>query len=250
MPQLPELYHLPGFYDPVSSMSHLFGAVLFAFLGAILLRRGCSTWSRSGYLFVYVLSTVVLFSISGSYHMLERGWTGREVMERLDHDAIYFLIAGTFTPIHGILFRGWLRWGILTVIWGGAILSITLTSVYYDDLPEWVWGILYLAMGWSGLISMIVLGRRYGLRFILPLLAGGIIYSVGAVVDFSGGPTIIRGVVNSHELFHLAILLGAFLHWLFIWKCASSQEASPPVCPPIRDEIAGRMLFFHRIQSR
>jgi channel protein (hemolysin III family) len=220
----PSLYSLPGFHDPVSSMSHLLGAGFFFFLGVFLLRRGCRTWSHSGFLVVYVISTVLLMSVSGVYHMLPRGETSREVMECLDRDAIFILIAGTFTPIHGIVFRGWRRWGVLFGVWSAAITAITLTSVFYGEMPEWVGGLLYLGLGWCGLISMVLLARRYGVSFIHNLLLGGVVYSVGAAIDFAGEPTLIDGWVQSHEVFHLAILLAAFLHWLFILKCATTEE--------------------------
>ena len=108
-----ELYHLPGFHEPFSAISHLFGALLFLALGVPLLLRGRGSFARVFYLGVYTFSCVLLFSMSGVYHMMVRGGTAHRVIERLDHGAIFILIAGTFTPAHGILFRGWLRWGPL-----------------------------------------------------------------------------------------------------------------------------------------
>src|SRR5439155_6561626 len=107
---LPELYPLPGFHDPFSAISHLFGAVLFAWLGLLLLRRGRGDPLRVGFLGVYAFSCVLLFTMSGVYHQMVRGGTARLVMERLDHGAIFILIAGTLTAVHGLLFSGPYRW--------------------------------------------------------------------------------------------------------------------------------------------
>jgi channel protein (hemolysin III family) len=94
-----------GFTDPVSSWSHLLAAVAF-FIGAFLLcHRGRGNAARVTSLIVFSLSLVFLFSMSGVFHLLERGGTARAVLQRLDHAGIWVLIAGTFTPIHTILFR-------------------------------------------------------------------------------------------------------------------------------------------------
>src|SRR5437879_4090908 len=103
----PDLFHLPGFHEPFSAISHLLCAALFAWLGALLLRRARGDTLRTAFLSVYVFSCVLLFSMSGVYHQMVRGGTAHRVMERLDHGAIFILIAGTFTPVHGILFSGW-----------------------------------------------------------------------------------------------------------------------------------------------
>jgi channel protein (hemolysin III family) len=229
-----DLYSLPGFFDPVSSISHLLGAVVFALLAPALVRRGRGDPARVAFLGVYAFSCVFLLSMSAAYHMLPVGTGGRAVMERLDHGAIFVLIAGTFTPAHGILFRGPLRWGPLLAIWAAAITGITLKTVFFTSLPEALGLSLYLALGWVGAISATLLWRRYGLAFLTPLLLGALAYTVGAVLEFFNGRWLqwIPGVVDAHGLFHLAVLVGAGLHWWFVWGFASGR------LPPIRSAPA------------
>ena len=94
-----DLYSLPGFHDPFSSISHLLGAVVFALLMPALLRRGRGDPTRVAFLGVYAFSCVFLLTMSAVYHMLPVGTGGRSVMERLDHGAIFVLIAGkTIAP--------------------------------------------------------------------------------------------------------------------------------------------------------
>jgi channel protein (hemolysin III family) len=219
----PQLYHLPGFHEPFSAMSHLFGAVVFLFLGYLLLRRARRNPDGMIYVGVYVFSVVLLLSMSGVYHMVVRGGAAHKVMERLDHGAIFILIAGSFTPAHGILFRGWLRWGPLLLIWGAAITGITLKTVFFDDLPEWLGLSLYLTLGWCGIFSGTLLACRYGFAFVKPLFMGGLAYSIGAVIDFLKWSTVLPGVIHPHELLHLAVLLGVFFHWLFVWQFATGE---------------------------
>jgi channel protein (hemolysin III family) len=218
-----ELYHLPGFHEPVSAITHLIGAVTFIVLGAMLLRRGRGSTSRLIFLGVYAASCVFLLSMSAVYHMLVRGGTANRVLERLDHGAIFVLIAGTFTPAHGILFRGIMRWGPLLLIWSAAITGITLKTIFFDNLAEWVGLSFYLGLGWVGSMSAFWLVQRYGFAFVAPLVWGGIAYTLGAVAEYLGWMTVIPGVVHAHEVFHFLVLAGAFWHWLFVWQFATGE---------------------------
>lgn len=219
------IYRLPGFYDPVSSASHLLGAVVFAYLGAVLLQRGWGSRPRVLALGVYAASCVLLFSMSGVYHMMTVGSTARAVMVRLDHAAIFLLIAGTFTPAHGILFRGWRRWAPLTLIWTCAVAGVVLKTVFFEGVSESLGLALYLSMGWAGAVSAALIARRYGLRPVVPLAVGAAAYTVAALLEFLRWGVIIPGLVHHHELFHLLVLAGAFAHWVFIWRFADGRLA-------------------------
>lgn len=223
MPVTPEIYHLPGFYEPFSAISHLLAANFFLVLGYFLLRRGQGRWSRLVYLGIFVAATVTMFSLSGVYHMMVKGGTARKVMERLDHCAIFFLIAASFTPAHGILFRGWRRWAPLAFIWSASLTGITLKSIYFENLPEALGLSLYLGLGWFGAFSAVLLGQQFGFRFLKPLLWGGVAYSLGAVMEFFGWRIFLPGVIHPHEMFHLAVIVGAFCHWVFIWQFATGK---------------------------
>ena len=168
---------------------------------------------------------MLLLSLSGVYHMLERGGNAHAVLARLDHAAIFVFIAGTFTPVHGILFHGLMRWVPLVVVWGVAILGVTLKSVYFQEFPERLGLALYLAMGWFCALAGIVVGRRYGFAFIRPLVLGGLAYSIGAVTDYCRWPVVIPGAVGPHEVFHIAVILGAYWQWQFVWKIARGQSS-------------------------
>jgi len=126
---------------------------VFAVLAAFLLRRGWGNRTRVAFLGVYVFSVVFLLSMSGVYHLLPPGSAGRAVLHRLDHSAIFVLIAGTFTPVHGIVFQGRERWGPLALIWAAAIAGITLKMIWFTDVPYWLGLMCYLGLGWVGAIS-------------------------------------------------------------------------------------------------
>ena len=219
-------YAIPGFSDPISSLSHLAGALICLGLTFPLLRRAGGHGGRIVFLGVFAFSCVLLLSMSGVYHLLPLGGTTRAVFLRLDHGAIFVLIAGSFTPIHGILFTGLGRWVPLLLIWAAAIAALTLKTVFFEDLPLWLGLSLYLGLGWLGLASGGVLWYRYGTAFIRPLLLGGLAYTAGAVLEFLDWPTVIPGVLGPHELFHLAVLAGVGLHWAFIFRFAGGAVPS------------------------
>jgi channel protein (hemolysin III family) len=232
---LGQLYSLPGFHDPISSLTHLLGALAFALLAPALVRRGRGDPTRVAFLGLYAFSCIFLLSMSAVYHMLPRG-NGRSVMERLDHSAIFVLIAGTFTPAHGILFRGLARWGPLLLIWAAAIAGITLKAIFFASVPEGLGLSFYLSLGWVGALSAAVLWRRFGLGFIAPLLGGALAYTVGSVLEYLSYRWlwVVPGVLGPHELFHLAVLVGAGCHWYFVWSFADGRVPARTACakPP------------------
>ena len=216
---------IPGFSDPASSLTHLTAAVVFAILGPFLVARGSGGALRVISLAVFALSCVLLLSLSGVYHLLTPETAARGVLLRLDHAAIFLLIAGSFTPVHAILLRDRWHWHLLAWIWGAAIVGLTLKTVYFDSVPQWLGLMMYLGLGWLGVISSIALARRFGVRFVLPLVWGALAYTFGAVAEFLGWPVLIPGVVGPHEIFHLAVVAGISFHWAFIRGIATGESS-------------------------
>ncbi len=207
---------IPGFSEPFSSLSHLLPTGVFLAFGVGLLYRARGHAARIAALSVYVFACVFLLAMSGVFHLLEPGGTPRAILQRLDHAAIFIQIAGTFTPLHILLFRGFWRWGILAIIWGVAIAGLTLKSIYFNAMPESVGLLLYLGLGWMGGLSAVALYRWYGTRFLRPLIYGAIAFTLGAVIDFLHTPELVPGVIGAHELFHVAVLFGMGFHWYLV----------------------------------
>ena len=222
-----ESYPLPGVAQPVSSLTHLLGAGVFSVLSLVMLRRGAGRPGRLAALAVYTLSCVLLLSMSGIYHLLPLRGVPRQVFGRLDHAAIFVLIAGTFTPVLAILLTGAARSAPLVFIWTAAVAGVVFKTVYFAEFPEWAGLIFYLGMGWASVVPGVVLWRRYGPVYLRPLIAGGIAYTAGAVMEYLRWPVLVPGVVGSHEVFHLAVLVGISCHWYFVARLAA--DGPPPV---------------------
>ncbi len=125
-------------------------------------------------------------------------------------------------PVHVIQFRGPLRWGILVFIWSAAVTGITLKSIYFNDLPEWVSLTLYLGLGWVGALSGYFLYRRFGFERIRLILWGAFAYTAGAVLEFFRFPVLVPTVIGPHELFHFMVLIGIAAHWMYIHRLATA----------------------------
>ena len=217
---------LPGFFEPVNSIVHLGAAIVFAILGVRVVVRARGDRLRVALIGVFAFACVFMLSMSGVFHMLVVGGSGSAVLFRLDKAAIFVLIAGTFTPVHGLLFRGVVRWAGLGLMWIAAATGVTLVTIFFDRMPYGLGTSLYLALGWVAGVSVIALWRRRGFRYVRLILAGGVAYSVGAILNGLRWPTLIPGVFGPHELWHVAVLTGLSLHWRFIARLARDDLAA------------------------
>jgi len=214
-----EIIPIPGFFQPFSSLSHLLGAVVFAGFSLPLLLRGRGSRLRLTSLAIYCLGTVV----RGTYHLLDPAGAARPVVRRLDHAAIFVLIACSFTPSLIILFRGKARWGILLFVWLYAIFAIVLKMAYFDQISSHQGLILYLLMGGIGIFPCILISQRHGWSFLKPILWGGLAYALGGTLESFQWPVLVPGVIQWHEVFHVAVLLGLGFHWAFVFTIADGR---------------------------
>ncbi|NIL96445.1 MAG: DNA-binding protein [Planctomycetales bacterium] len=242
---------IPGFAEPLSSLSHLAGAILFALLTLPLLRVArMSDFAAGGWRTrtlstgVFAMSVIFLLSISGLYHALPFASRSRELLLRLDYLAIFLLIAGTFTPTCAIMLRGIYGRSTLTAIWGMTGLGICVHWFF----PAWIpyrWNIaIYLGIGWLGALAARSASRRYGLSLVEPLVLGGSAYTAGVAFLLAGRPQVVPGVLGPHELFHIAVLIGISCHWVFVWRLAegghlADEMGLPDAMGQLPDPIDG-----------
>ncbi len=218
-----DIVSIPGFFQPFSSLSHLLGAIVFAGISLPLLLRGRGNVSRLTSLAIFCLGTVVLLSISGFYHLLDPAGAARPIVRRLDHACIFILIACSFTPSMIILFRGKQRWTILLSVWLFAIIAIVFKMFYFHQISPKQGLVLYLLMGAIGIIPCVSIARRYGMQFLMPVIWGGFAYALGGTLESFHWPVMVPGVVQWHEVFHIAVLIGLGFHWTFAFTIADGR---------------------------
>jgi hemolysin III len=225
--------------EPVNALTHLLGALVALLASVDLLRRGGADRERVVSLAIYVVGVVCMLTASGVYHLAGPDHPDHLLLQRFDHAAIWLQIAGTFTPVHVIFFRGAWRVAPLVVVWTAAALGVVLKLFFFASVSEGPG--LYLALGWFGVISCGQLIRERGWATLAPMFLGGVSYSVGAIVERFRLLTPLPGVVGPHELFHLAVLGGVLFHWRFIRRWAG--EVLPPArtaTVPVPIELAPR----------
>lgn len=200
--------------EPVNGLTHLAGGVL-AVAGLVVLLVGAAGAGRPDQLVafgVFGSSLIVLYTASALYHLLPLSPAGVARLRRLDHMSIFALIAGTYTPFCLLVLEGGWRWGLLGLIWGLALGGV-LIKLFWMDAPRWLSVLIYLGMGWIAVIAGPQLFRTLPAGGIAWVLAGGLIYSAGALVYGLKRPNPAPGIFGFHELWHLFVLAGSACHF-------------------------------------
>jgi hemolysin III len=207
--------------DPVSAYTH-FGGFLASILAMPFLlihaaKYGASTGSLIS-LMVFMMSMILLYGASASYHSFHISQKVDMVLKRVDHMSIFALIAGSYTPICVIALKGQSAGTLLlTVVWVMAAAGM-LFKLFWVTCPKWVSSVIYTGMGWACLIVMPqVIAALQGGAFNW-LLAGGILYTIGAVIYCLKPAILDRPGFGNHELFHCFVLAGSICHFIVMYQ--------------------------------
>jgi hemolysin III len=201
--------------EPVNGLMHL-GAAIAAGLGlVVLLIVGRDSIAKQASLLIYGAALILMFSASAAYHLVPAKPQATLVLRKLDHSAIYLLIAGTYTPICIHYFTGFWRWGVLAIIWFMASAGITV-KLFVIRTPRWLTAAIYLAMGWMCLMGVKVMLATMPWGALAWLLLGGIFFSVGAIVYVAKRPNFFPGVFGFHEVWHIFVILGCLSHFILV----------------------------------
>jgi hemolysin III len=203
--------------DPFSCYSHLLGVAL-AIIGLVVLvaTSGDDPWRIVGFS-IYGASLILLYLASTVYHWLLLPIAQRKWLNRIDHVAIFLLIAGTYTPVCIVTLRGGWGWTIFAVVWGAAVAG-TIIKLGFRSLPRWISASIYVAMGWIAVVAMAPLMRAFPPSALAWLLAGGLLYTAGAVVYATRRPNPYPRVFGFHEIFHIFVLAGSAAHFVFMLR--------------------------------
>lgn len=205
----------PIFRDPVSGFTHLVAAGA-AVIGLIaLLVMGWGDPGKELSLLIYGLSLIAMFSASATYHLVNTSPGAVGWLRKLDHSAIYLLIAGTYTPICLYFFTGFWRWGIVAIVWLMAVTGIAV-KLFVIHAPRWATAGVYLVMGWLGILGVGEIRRSMPPAAIGWLVLGGVLFTVGAVIYVLKKPDPRPGVFGFHEIWHIFIILACLAHYILI----------------------------------
>jgi len=203
--------------EKISIYTHLLGAVA-AFVGtivlAVLTRDSANLFMIS---LVYGGSIMFLFSASTLYHANKKEENEVSVWRKFDHLAIFFMIAGTYTPICYIYLDGYWRPGIIIAQWSLVLFGFFF-KFFYLKAPRVIYTVIYLLMGWMAIIAIGQLFSVMSTLGLFYLFAGAVSFTVGAVIYAFKNPDPVPGFFGFHEIFHVFILLGGLFHYIMVFN--------------------------------
>jgi hemolysin III len=164
---------------------------------------------------VYAVSLAAMFGSSAAYHRGQWNERARQWMKRLDHSLIFVLIAASYTPVAALVLGGPWEVVLLSVIWAGAVVGITMKIARPDgfSVPS---GVLYMVMGWLAVVAFPQLLREMTPAELILLVSGGLLYTVGAIVLASRRPDPSPTTFGYHEVWHSFMVAAAACHYTMI----------------------------------
>ncbi len=201
--------------EPVNGLTHFFAAIVALAGLIVLLVLGWQSLSKIISFSIYGISLILLFTASATYHMVKAGPNIIGILRKLDHAAIFLLIAGTYTPFCVVMFTGFWRWGLLAIIWSLAIIGIVV-KMFIMNAPRWLSTGVYIMMGWLCIAAIGEIFRVLPTGALVWLITGGVIYTLGAIVYITKTMNFLPDKFGFHEVWHILVILGALAHFIAI----------------------------------
>jgi hemolysin III len=190
---------------------HLYGFILFAALGPVLVATAPGSRERLAGA-IFSICILLSFGLSALYHRVSWKPTSRLLMRRLDHAGVFVFIAGSYAPYGLLVLVGAWRFSLLSVVGFGAVAGIAL-RVVWAEAPTWITALIAVALGWAALVALPQVVSATGWPTVALLLAGGGLYTLGALSYAARRPNPVPAVFGYHEVFHLLTVLAAGCHF-------------------------------------
>jgi hemolysin III len=162
---------------------------------------------------VYGAGLCALFGGSALYHRWRWNPRWRPILRRIDHSTIFVFIAASYTPVCLLVLSGTLRWAILVTVWAGALGGVAL-SVAWISAPRVLACACYIALGWVSVIAFPQLSAALPITPLVLIAAGGVLYTIGAIVYAAQRPNPWPRVFGFHEIFHAFVIVAATAHFV------------------------------------
>jgi hemolysin III len=192
---------------------HQWAFVVSIVVGAVLVAASGGARARIGTA-VFATTVATMFGASALYHRVTWQPAIRRRLRVLDQAGIFSLIAGTYTPFALLALSGAWRWTILSIVWTGALTAILL-KVFWLDAPKWLAAAIAVCLGWVGAVAFPQI-LDAGMPTATLLLAGGVVYSLGAIVYVVKRPDPLPTVFGYHEVFHALTIVGVSAQYVAV----------------------------------
>lgn len=201
--------------EPINTWTHfiLFMAAIVGLVFLIILSK--NNLSKLITMTIYGLSMIMLYGASSLYHWVKTTPQKELILKKVDHVAIYFLIAGTYTPVFYYGLEGEWRWAMLALVWILALIGMAL-KIWFIHAPRYVSSAFYVSLGWIALVPFLQLIKNLPLGAIILMAIGGVVYTMGAIIYATKMFDFYPKRFGFHEIFHLFIAVGSIVHYLMV----------------------------------
>lgn len=201
--------------EPINTWTHFISFVA-AIVGLVfLIIMSKNNISKLVTMTIYGLSLILLYGASSIYHWVQTTPQKQLLLKKIDHIAIYFLIAGSYTPVLYYGLDGAWRWAMLISVWSLAAIGMAL-KIWFINAPRYVSAGFYVSLGWIALVPFLQLIKHLPLGAIILMAVGGVIYTMGAVIYATKIFDFYPKRFGFHEIFHLFIAAGSIVHFIMI----------------------------------
>lgn len=206
--------------EPASAITHFIGMVAAVSATPFLLEKA-SKQTNPLYIIsclLFILSMIMLYGASSAYHAVIAGERTTLLLKKLDHIMIYFLIAGSYTPICLLVLPPKQGIALCAIVWGLAFAGLIMTAIWVNS-PKWLNSTIYIAMGWICLFAIRSIYHHMSSASFAWLFVGGIIYTIGGVI-YALKLSLFNHLhpgFGSHEIFHLFVMGGSLCHFIMIY---------------------------------
>lgn len=201
--------------EPVNGLTHYFAAIAAVVGLIVLLMLSHTDYLKQESLLVYGASLALMLTTSAAYHLIQGSPRRMQFLRKLDHSAIFILIAGTYTPVCANLLSGFWQWGMLAVVWILALVG-TISKTFLINTPRWFTATVYLIMGWLAVLGIQEILIALPIGAIILLVLGGLAFTFGAIVYITKMMNFYPGVFGFHEVWHIFVIVGCLCHFILM----------------------------------
>jgi hemolysin III len=164
---------------------------------------------------IYGVSVIFLYGVSSLYHWVKVAPQKTELIRKLDHIAIYLLIAGSYTPVFYYGLTGAWKWAMLIAVWAVALIGAFL-KIWFIRIPRYISTAFYITLGWIALIPFLQLFQNLPAGAVYLMITGGVTYTIGAIIYATRCFNFFPNRFGFHEVFHLFVMAGSIIHFIMI----------------------------------
>lgn len=201
--------------EPGSALTHFvtFIASIVGLVFLIILSQ--NNVSKLITMTIYGISVIFLYGASSLYHWVYATPQKTLLLRKLDHIAIYLLIAGSYTPVFYFGLAGAWKWAMLIAVWAIALIGAFL-KIWFIQIPRYVSTAFYITLGWIAVVPFLQLFKNLPAEAVFLMVSGGVAYTIGGIVYAARCFNFFPNRFGFHEIFHLFVMAGSILHFFMI----------------------------------